>query len=400
MRVRWGYLLLGAIVLSVALAAIFRLSEPRRLTRTWTQDVPDTGVSKDTMAIGPDGIYLTSSAGELVKLSFKGAELWRVALPGGRQPGWNHPLAGVEGTVFVGSSASKVACVSSAGLLLWTAVIRSTNPRDRVTPVGLHKNGSLAVSGNQKLVWLDQDGKFLFEVALPGHHGFRPPLVAGDGSVYFIQSEGLIFSDGVNQDFPGSKQTFLVRLDPGGKVLWRQPGEFLAAYSRVQFDEQGNLLIPMNHEGVVCYSPAGKRLWLLDVDVSIVGLLGQQKNRIYVGGRRAITAADQNGQVQWRLEDEGSFHSIFARPDGSIYCIEECFTEPVMLVQLRHKLQKQSNTQITSPAVTSYLLLVSSQGRILRRHPLRSDSASLLGILPDGSALVSSKPRQISALHP
>jgi outer membrane protein assembly factor BamB len=183
----------------------------------WTY--PDAAVSTldprettiDTpIAVGPDGtFYAGSRIGKFVAVDANGGVKWTV--DGGNQAGYRtSPVVTSDGMIIVVTVQGVATAFAADGTERWRFWLpRAINWSPHAAPI-LGSDGTIYVLAKQVLIALSAQGKFIWQLPLPGTL-IGSPALASDGTLYVATAEGLIYavqteSHGLMQSiWPGSQ---------------------------------------------------------------------------------------------------------------------------------------------------------------------------------------------------
>ncbi len=213
------------------------------------------------------------------------------------------------------------------GNRLWVNRYDGGNPGAQQYPRGMElaPDGRVAVCGwardasfttvHYTVVVYDANGTTVFERMIPGTEGVdgQAEDVAFDPDGNIIAIGGIDSAQGFGQD------TYLVKLDPTGDVIWSRRGGPVRG-DLVQTDASGNIYAAAGGT-LTKHAPGGDELWSVGLGMPAASTITRRPDgSLLVSGASGagvrLIAIDPDGMVLWATQSPGSISS--ANPAGHL----------------------------------------------------------------------------------
>jgi outer membrane protein assembly factor BamB len=246
-----------------------------------------------TPAVRADGVsYFASETGELYAIDPMGKQAWQFGVPANADA---NPIVTHDGTLIYGDDDLKLYALDATGKVLWTSD-PNNGPGQVDSGIAEGCDGTIYAGGDRWAALDSKTGNTLWTIPATGpvRAICSSPLVDVDGTVYGVDSAGLVFS-----------------ADKTGKVLWMNNLGVMGAAGSLA--KVGNEIVFVLNDGNLYALDATKGTvsWKKPIGNGtsgelLAGPVVDGKHRIYFGSNDGnLYSFDAAGNQLWKIPHSG-----------------------------------------------------------------------------------------------
>lgn len=299
------------------------------------------------------------------------------------------PVAGHDGTIYVGSLDGQFVALNPDGTLKWRY-----SAGQKIYPTALVVGSSVIFGTHQgELVSLSLQGQPRWKLPLQDVIDASATL-GPDGKVYLVANGALA-------------------VDLLGRMYWHKPtADHVRSAPAVHPDQL--VVIGTTEGSLIGLRPDGSVAWQTALGGAIEGAASiDDAGRIYVGtGRGEIVQVDASGAIHWRFKTGDEVRAtpaiaadgtiIVGSYDGTVYAITPTGSLRWKVAtggRVRASARIDADGRIYVGSQDNFLYCIDPNGTVLWRYNIGQDVDSTVEIAPDGTLYVGSDDGGVHALR-
>jgi hypothetical protein len=247
----------------------------------------------------------------LIEINSQGTETRRREFKGGLQ-GWCQLAMLPDQRLLLGNERGVLRCLTPELFDCWSfdgTAGGLSGSASRFSLIGQTDSGVLGVWTGDRILCLDDSGHAAARLALPLPVGEGRPVLAPDGSVYYLAE-----TPGHEPAGDRCRLLSLAKLDAQGHLAWTEPlGRravpplqtnpdprwYDTAHPQIALTPAGGILVP-GLDCVALYSPQGAMDWKLPLLRASLDHFAVGQHCCYIANKGGLLASTAGGELVWR----------------------------------------------------------------------------------------------------